>query len=1065
MAQPILVNSSPYTNVTSIAYDSITNKVFFNFLNGCPSWNIPCAVTYSMSSQHNLINKHSYTDNTLAQVLASRYQVICPSYPVNNYNSGFSRQSIYHQNSIYTNFGYYFNRIDSNFLNPVPIWTYSPAANPSFKEISTFEIKGDSLFLLEKDSTSGFNYYTLMVKNKLVGTVIPYNSISQAAPNSSLGAIEGYINASAISGNTIVLGGVFTASVSGTLVARNLAAIDLASGQLFAPAVSFAAGSKIFDLKKNNGKIYIAGSFTSVNGNNRQNFAAIDQNLNLTNDTLKFAPGVFDTPANTWLDKIFFYDKYLIAKGNFGMINNQFVGFGNSYCVKAVNTQNNNLLPWNFALPGFPLMSDYTFQMIKNKLYIKNRPDLGSAFNIYCFDPVLSSPVILYPGSTLPNPSPSIALCAPGNGTVNIFVAPIRYASTYTWTYSGTNATIAPIGNGSTAQLILGINATGGTLGVSGTNDCGLSTTAATLNVIVNSKPVFTLPFSPQLILCNPDSTLLQGTTTNTNSSIQWRRILTNSFYPQPYYTKVSGSYYMIVTDTLSGCKDSASIQVNNFKTLPNAKITSHTYPGPFTPIDTVTCYQPTVNIIAASDTAGVVLSWKSISNNSVFTNPLSLIQQNNLKVIATRTINNCVDSSLIVLVGQNTLKPNIIVSNNQQAINCSYYTVTLSAQFSPANCSSAWSGPLSYTSSNPGTATNPGKYYFNVSDPENGCSNTDSAQVNYVSSFALLSSKDTTICKASQIQLHSIAIGTMAGISYSWSTGAIGNMANVNPSVSATYYVYASGGGCSGLDSVYITIPPDVRDSTIVYKDCGNNSSGGIAVFGKGGIPPYKYSINNGLSFSASNTFSNLPFGTYNIIIRDSIGCAKSTSITLNANSNLPTPKFVAGTNNFLGDTIVLVDISIPKADSVQWVIPLQANIVGGNMFNPVITLSDTGTFNFTMKAFYNSCVILTGKSIHFAPADSLHASDHNLNGIKTFSLYPNPNDGNFTAYIEFYKRQDLSVQIWNNASENLYQQNFYNALSVNIPFNLDQLLNGSYVLRAIGEYDARSRTFIISK
>jgi hypothetical protein len=1018
-----------------------------------------------MSSQHNLINKHNYTDNTLMQVLGSKYQVACPAYPVNNYNSGFSRQSIYHQNSIYTNFGYYFNRIDSSFLNPAPIWTYSPAANPSFKEISTFEIKGDSLFLFEKDSTSGFNYYTLMVRNKLTGTMIPYTSLSQAAPNSSLGAIEGHINASALNGNTIVLGGVFTASASGILVARNLAAIDLASGQLFAPPVTFMAGSKIFDLRKNNGKIHIAGSFTSVSGNNRQNYAAIDQGLNLTNDILQFTPGPFDTPANTWVDKIFFYDKYLIAKGNYGMINNQFISFGNDYCVKTVDTQSNNLMPWNFNLPGFPLMSDYTFQMIKNKLYIKNRPSLGSAFNIYCFDPILRSPFILYPGSALLNPASTIALCAPDNGTANIFVAPIRYATTYSWTYSGSNATIVPTGNGSTAQLILAANASGGTLSVIGTNDCGLSTAAATLNVIINTRPAFTLPSTPQLILCNPDSTILQGTTTNTNSSINWRKTPGNSFHSQPYYTKAPGNYYMIVTDTLSGCADSGVVQVNNFKVPPNVKITSHAYPGPLTPIDTITCYQPTINITAASDTAGVILTWKSISDNSVFPNPLSLVQQNNLKVIATRTINSCTDSSLIALVGQNTVKPNIAVQNNLQTLNCSYYSVTVSAQYSPANCNTYWSGPLSYTSANPGIITSPGKYYFNAIDPENGCPATDSAQINYATLFVLSSDNDTTVCRSGQINLHSVAIGTMAGISYSWSTGATGNTASVNPSVSTTFYVYANGNGCAGMDSVKITVPPDVQDSTIVYRDCGNSNSGGITVFGKGGIPPYKYSVNNGFSFSSSNAFSNLPFGTYNIIIRDSIGCTTLTTVTLNANSNLPAPKFLACTSNFLGDTIILVDLSIPKADSVQWVLPPEANIVGGNMFNPIITVSDTGTFNFTMKAFYNHCLILAGKSIRFFPADSLHASDRNLNGIRTFNLYPNPNNGNFTLHVEFYRKQDLSIQIWNSSSENIYQQNFYNALSIDLPFNLNQLQNGSYILRAIGEYDARSRTFIISK
>lgn len=1062
-AQPILVNTSPYANVSTIAYDSINNKIFYNFLYGCQYWNIPCAYNY-ISAYKNLVNKHSYFDNTVSTVLSSSFQIGPPNYPVNNANSAAARQMVCENGSIYNNFGFYFNKIDTTGL--ATIWSYSPAVNPSYKEVSTFQIKNDSVFFFEKDSISGNNYYTLFLKNKLTGGTIPYNSIATTNPANSLGAIEGHVNNSLLINNSIILSGVFTASISGALVARNLVSINLATGQLQVPTVTFNIGTSILDMIINNNKIYLAGQFTMINGQTRNNYAVLDLNLNLLAENLQFT-GWVDPPSATWVDKIIFYDKYLIAKGNFASIGPALFSFTNTYAARVVNIENNNaIMPWTLTLPGTPVKSEYTFQMIKNKLYIKNRPSFGSPFYIYCFEPVLNAANILFPGSTLANPIPSIAICSPDNGNANIFVAPIRYASVYNWTYSGANATLVPQGNGSTAKLIISTISTNGLLSVIGSNDCGLSTIAATLNVVINPKPTFTLPGSPQIIICNPDSTLVQGTTTNTNSTIWWRKAGTSTINPQPFYSKTPGNYFMVILDNTNGCKDSGAVMVNNMKALPNSKIISHIYPGVIIPIDTVTCYKPLVNIIAASDTAGVTITWKSINNNSVFPNPLTISLQNNLKIIVNRNNNNCVDSSIIVFVAQDNIKPNITVNNLNQTINCSNYTVGLTAAFSPSSSSSLWTGPANYTVSNPGSTTIPGKYFIKVKNQGNGCAQWDSLFVIANNNLVLMSSNDTTVCKQSPAILKSIRIGTLAGITYSWSSGSLINLAIVNPSVTTNYIVYANGaGGCFGTDTIKVNVPSDIQDSVLTFRSCDNSQTGSIVMFAKGGIPPYKYSINNGISFLSANSFTNLPYGNYNLIIKDSISCTKSSSVTLNNTSNLPVPKFLASTKNYKSDTIVLVDISLPKADSIRWLLPPQALKIGGNMFNPIITISDTGSFLITMRSFYGTCIINTVKLLRFFQTDSVHATYNNANGIKSFSLFPNPNTGQFTVIIEFYKKQNASVQAWDTSPYNYLQQNFYDVEIINMPVNLSQLQNGQYIMRVIGEYDAKNKPFIISK
>jgi hypothetical protein len=638
-----------------------------------------------------------------------------------------------------------------------------------------------------------------------------------------------------------------------------------------------------------------------------------------------------------------------------------------------------------------------------------------------------------------------ISLTLTGNG-----------ANTYSWspaaglnTTSGTSVIATP--SITTSYTVIG------------TGNCYNTSTVVTINV--KAKPIFVAPTSPQTVVCVPDSILLQSTTSNTNTTLKWRVITSSIYTNQPYYVKTPGNYYAVATDTFVGCSDSALIQIKNGKIPPNAYITSHIYVNALTPVDTVTCYQPTVTLIGASDTSNVIITWKSIGNNSVFANPANITTLNNLKLIVKRNDNQCSDSSVVALINQNNTPPTAIISNTNAQVNCSSYTVNLSASFAPANCTSLWNTPLSSTITNPNIVSVPGKYKLAVTNPDNGCVKLDSVNVLQTNSIVVTTSPDLKACKNSATTLSAQAIGTLAPVNYSWSNGQTTATVSVSSSVTTNYIVTASSGSCIGTSTVKVNVAADIQDSIVAYRSCNDNTTGTILIFAKGGILPYMYSINNGSSFSASNSFTGVPFGAYSLVIKDSLGCTRQTTANVNSGSNLPVPKFLASTKNSLGDSIVLVDISIPKPDSVQWVLPLNVTKVGGNMFNPIIVSSDTGDFVITMKAFYGSCIINSTKLVRFAPYDSLIANYANANGVKTFSLYPNPNTGQFTVYIEFYKKQNASVQVWDVAATKHYQQNYYDVISINLPVDVSYLQNGGYLLRVIAEFDARNKPFIISK
>jgi hypothetical protein len=1074
-AQVILLNNTyGAVAISDIVHDTLKNRNYYSYcVANCGFWgttNTTCKlfppsggqIVAGVVSQYNsLINKYSYSDHTLTTQLQNATIGLGPSQAVSSFSASYAQKTVKEGSQIYTNLVYLFQRLDTTTLSTV--WSYS--INTGAREISTFEHRNDSIFLFEKDSSSTVNYYTLSIRSKLTGNAIPYTSLSAGNIANPKGAIVGKITASYLIGNRIVVCGTFVAYSGGLQIGFNVASIDIPSGQLSSPGLTFNTGGGVYDMTYLRNTFYLAGKFSSINSNVRHNLFVLDQNLNLLPDTIHFRGVGTPTNPNVFVDDVSFHDNVLYAKGNFNSINSVSIAPTNTYTAKAFNTTLKTLLPYNFSLPVAPVTAEkaWLFKVVRNKLYI-NRFQ-GSGFHIFCLPPPQTAPTIVHSNSGVSLNSQSV--CVPNSSvSATSFTAPFSNATNYTWNYTGTGVTLLPVGNGSVVNFVGSAAASSGTLTVYATNECGSNTPTLAVDVVVKLKPIFITPSSPQLLLCQPDSTQLIGASLNPSVNLFWRKQTSTVYSVQPVFVKTTGTYFLIAQDAANGCSDSSSIQVNTYYNTPNAKLLSHAYLGPLIPVDSVTCSQPTVILNGGSDSSGVNVTWRNLLNTTISTNPSTLSAQANLKMIVTKTANGCADSSLIVYVAQYKPVINFNLSAPVYTINCSYNTTTLQAFTTQTNTGISWSGGGLFDLPNPLVVSTAGNYTVTSTEPISGCQKTETVNVTAYNDIVLKSSNDTLVCKNSVITISTAVIGSVSSVAYNWSNSATTANNTITAINTSTYIVRVIGaGGCIGRDTIVVRVAPTIRDSVVATKNCANVSAGNIIVFANAGLSPFMYSINNGASFSASNSFTNVAFGTYSTVVKDALGCTKTNTVVLDAFVGLPTPRFMASTINMKGDTIVLVDISVPKPDSVQWLLPPNVRRIGGTMFSPVVLSSDTGSFNITMRGFYGACIVPTTKAIRFGAVDSLVATNYNANGIQSVSLYPNPNDGQFTATISFYKKQNASVQVWSSNGSQV-QQNFYSDVkAIRFLGNLSNLPNGAYMLRVIGEYDMRNVPFVIQK
>lgn len=90
-----------------------------------------------------------------------------------------------------------------------------------------------------------------------------------------------------------------------------------------------------------------------------------------------------------------------------------------------------------------------------------------------------------------------------------------------------------------------------------------------------------------------------------------------------------------------------------------------------------------------------------------------------------------------------------------------------------------------------------------------------------------------------------------------------------------------ADNNGCGvGVNSSgFVTISPVINVSGVVATNisCNGGSDGAITITASGGTPPFQYSSDNGVTYQSSNHITGLSVGSYNVVVKDALGCTQS--------------------------------------------------------------------------------------------------------------------------------------------------------------------------------------------
>ena len=405
------------------------------------------------------------------------------------------------------------------------------------------------------------------------------------------------------------------------------------------------------------------------------------------------------------------------------------------------------------------------------------------------------------------------------------------------------------------------------------TNGC--STTAATSVSGNNTAP--SVSTSNGTLTCISTSVVL---TTNTDASaptFAWTGPNGFTSSEQSPTVSAAGPYALIVTNTTTGCTNTAQATVSSNTNAPGASASGAS----------LTCISNSVTITASTSSSNTVgFAWTGPNGFSASLQNPSVSVAGAYTVVVTDSTNFCT-STAVATVGSNTTAPNAAAATPGN-LNCNTTQVQLDGVGSSvgANFSYTWSTTngniVSGGNTLAPTVDAVGQYTLLVSNSDNGCTATANATVAQSPAVnTSASSADVSCFGGANGSANATATGGNGSFSYLWSNGATTSAVS-NLSIGTYNYTVTDAEGCTATGSATVNQPADLLANAGATAQTSNGVNDGTASAApSGGVAPYTYVWSNG---ATSATITGLAPGSYTVSVSDANNCTDVQTVTVNS-------------------------------------------------------------------------------------------------------------------------------------------------------------------------------------
>ncbi|MBI1227417.1 MAG: T9SS type A sorting domain-containing protein [Bacteroidetes bacterium] len=327
------------------------------------------------------------------------------------------------------------------------------------------------------------------------------------------------------------------------------------------------------------------------------------------------------------------------------------------------------------------------------------------------------------------------------------------------------------------------------------------------------------------------------------------------------------------------------------------------------------------------------------------------------------------------------------------------------------------------------------GNYHVTVTD-QIGCTGTTMTTVFEPTTTFLLDSvvvHDVACFGGNTGSIFALPHGGDLPYHYEWSNMATTQEVSNLPAGNYQLTVFDNN-GCE-RNGTYTVSSPDTAISVTVLDSAGvtcfGDSDGFINIAVSGGTPNY---IFNWDAISAEQNLTDVPAGSYMLVIFDSQGCPFTTHFTLGTPPPLQMGVTSSPQTQLIGPNGSATAVASGGTPPIEY---YWSNANTGE------TISDLSSGLYSVTAVdANSCDI-TG----YVTVDFISKTIDNPVGSADFVLYPNPSSGNFTlGNTSKSSHSKLDLRVFNQLGQIVFEENGASLQNENYRFNLQTQPTGIY-------------------
>ncbi|MEM7109480.1 MAG: T9SS type A sorting domain-containing protein, partial [Bacteroidota bacterium] len=209
---------------------------------------------------------------------------------------------------------------------------------------------------------------------------------------------------------------------------------------------------------------------------------------------------------------------------------------------------------------------------------------------------------------------------------------------------------------------------------------------------------------------------------------------------------------------------------------------------------------------------------------------------------------------------------------------------------------------------------------------------------------------------------------------------------------------------------------------------------------------------------------------GMYTLTIVDPIECTVATTFEVTIDDETLVADFLVAGTAYVGDTLVVIDISWPVPDRVEWVLPEEAEVVSQTEDFVEVVFDQAGSYPLKMYGELAGCSASFAQVITIE--DRTGASDTsvfvfaepNEAVIQGVEVYPNPATEQFNVAVELNESAPVQLRLVDLEGNHIpYHEVMEGLEEYEVGIDASALRPGVYFLQVVSQKEIKTRRIMI--